>query len=107
MTIRIKFLGSLQYDLKQSSYSFQTQNEATMQEVVSELTKNPQFAELRTFFTEALEIKRSLLIFLNDLEIKRSLLIFLNDQEISVLDGMKTRVKAKDTISFIPVIHGG
>ncbi|MHA2075846.1 MAG: MoaD/ThiS family protein [Candidatus Hodarchaeales archaeon] len=94
MTIRIKFLGSLQYDLKQSSYSFQTQNEATMQEVVSELTKNPQFAELRTFFTEALEIKRSLLI-------------FLNDQEISVLDGMKTRVKAKDTISFIPVIHGG
>jgi molybdopterin converting factor small subunit len=65
-----------------------------MQEVVSELTKNPQFAELRTFFTEALEIKRSLLI-------------FLNDQEISVLDGMKTRVKAKDTISFIPVIHGG
>ena len=94
MTIRIKFLGSLQYDLKQSTYSFQAKNETTILEIVSELTKNPQFAELRTFFTEALETKRSILI-------------FHNDQEISVLDGMKTRVKAKDTISFIPVIHGG
>ena len=94
MTIRIKFLGSLQYDLKQSSYLFQTKKETTIRGVVSELTKNTQFTELKTFFTE-------------DLETKRSILIFHNDQEISALQGMTTRVKPKDTLSFIPVIHGG
>ncbi len=94
MIIRLKFLGSLQYDLKQQYLPYQISSEKSIREVVSELTQNPQFKELKSFFSESLDIKRSLLI-------------FLNEQEISVLDGMKTKVKAEDTIAFIPVIHGG
>ncbi|MFX1285122.1 MAG: MoaD/ThiS family protein [Promethearchaeota archaeon] len=94
MIIRLKFLGSLQYDLKQQNLPYQISSEKSVQEIVSELTQNPQFKELKSFFTESLEIKRSLLI-------------FINEQEISVLDGMKSKVKAEDIIAFIPVIHGG
>lgn len=94
MIIRLKFLGSLQYDLKQQYLSYQISQEKSVRDIVSELTRNPQFKELKSFFS-------------NSLDVKRSLLIFINEQEISVLDGMKTKVKAEDTIAFIPVIHGG
>ncbi len=94
MKIRIRFLGSLQYDIKQKSFNYQIKSEISIREIVSELIENPQFKELRSFFSESLDVKRSLLI-------------FRNDQEISALEGMTTKVKTDDTLSFIPVIHGG
>jgi len=94
MTIQIRFLGSLQYDLKQQSFTYQIHTESSIRDIVSELIEKPQFIELRSFFSESLDVKRSLLI-------------FRNDQEISALEGMKTKVKTDDTLSFIPVIHGG
>ncbi len=94
MTIQIRFLGSLQYDLKQQSFTYQIYTETSIRDIVSELIENPQFIELRSFFSESLDVKRSLLI-------------FRNDQEISALEGMTTKVRTDDTLSFIPVIHGG
>ncbi len=94
MIIRIKFLGSLQYDFKQQSFTYSIESGTSVHDIVSELIKNPQLTELKNFFSESLDVKRSLLI-------------FRNDQEISVLDGMKTIVHGDDTLSFIPVIHGG
>ncbi|MFX0014679.1 MAG: MoaD/ThiS family protein [Promethearchaeota archaeon] len=94
MKIRLKFLGSLRYDINQHYLSFQISSGNSVRDIVSELIKDSQFKELKSFFTESLDSKRSLLI-------------FINEQEISVLDGMKTKVNAEDTISFIPVIHGG
>ncbi|MFX0126404.1 MAG: MoaD/ThiS family protein [Candidatus Hodarchaeota archaeon] len=94
MIVRLQFLGSLQYDLKQQYLSYQIASETSLREIVSELTQDPQFKELKSFFSKSLEAKRSLLI-------------FINQQEISVLDGMNTKVKSEDTIAFIPVIHGG
>lgn len=94
MIIHLKFLGSLQYDLKQQQLSYQVSSERSLREIVSELTQDPQFKELKSFFSESMETKRSLIV-------------FINQQEISVLDGMNTKVKSDDTIAFIPVIHGG
>ncbi len=94
MKIQIKFLGSLQYDLKQQYLPYQISSEKSVLEIVRELTQNSQFKELKSFFTESLDVKRSILI-------------FVNDQSISVLDGMSTKLKANDTLVFIPVIHGG
>ncbi len=94
MKIHLKFLGSLQYDLKQQELSFTISSKKSIKEIVSELTQNPQFKELKSFFSESYDVKRSLIV-------------FINDQEISVLDGMSTEVKAEDTVTFIPVIHGG
>ena len=94
MKIRLKFLGSLQYDLKQHYLPYQISSEKSVREIVKELTQNPQFKELKSFFSESLHAKRSLLI-------------FINEQEISILDGMTTMVKANDMLTFIPVIHGG
>ncbi len=34
-------------------------------------------------------------------------LVFLNGNEISVLQGMETRLRDGDEITFIPVSHGG
>ena len=94
MIVRLQFLGSLQYDLKQQSLSYEISSEISLRKIVSELIKDPKFKELKGFFSESLETKRSLLV-------------FINQQEISVLDGMNTKVKGEDTIAFIPVIHGG
>ena len=34
-------------------------------------------------------------------------LILVNGREISVLNGLETKLKDKDEIVFVPVIHGG
>jgi len=34
-------------------------------------------------------------------------LILVNGKEISVLNGLETRLKDKDEIVFVPVVHGG
>jgi molybdopterin converting factor small subunit len=94
MNVRLQFLGSLQYDLKKQSLSYEISSEISIREIVAELVKDPKFKELKSFFSESLETKRSLIV-------------FINQQEISVLDGMDTKVKSEDTIAFIPVIHGG
>lgn len=94
MNVRLQFLGSLQYDIKQQPFSYEISSEISIREIVSELVKDPKFKELKSFFSESLEKRRSLLV-------------FINQQEISVLDGMDTKVKGEDTIAFIPVIHGG
>lgn len=36
-----------------------------------------------------------------------SLLIMVNGKEISVLNGLKTELKDKDTLKLIPASHGG
>ena len=94
MIVRLQFLGSLQYDLKQQTVLYQLSSEKTLRDIVSKLLQNPKFKELKSFFSETLETKRSLLV-------------FINQQEISVLDGINTEVRNEDTIAFIPVIHGG
>jgi molybdopterin converting factor small subunit len=66
----------------------------SVRSIVAALTQDPQYEELQSFFSETLEVKRSLLV-------------FLNDQEISALSGMDTLVEEDDTLAFIPVIHGG
>lgn len=73
---------------------FEITSKKSVREIVAELMKSPQFKDLLSFFTKTLEVKRSLLI-------------FINQQEISVLNGMDTEVREEDTIVFIPVIHGG
>ncbi len=94
MKIHIKFLGSLRHDLNRPSLLWPIETNTSVRSIVTVLTQDPQYQELRSFFSETTDVKRSLLI-------------FLNDQEISVLSGMETLVEEDDTLAFIPVIHGG
>ena len=95
MKIRLKFLGTLQYDLNQDETEWQlTLKSTTIKGIISELIQDSRYKELKTFFHKSLEVKRSLLI-------------FLNDQEISTLQGVETKLKDGDKLTFIPVIHGG
>jgi molybdopterin converting factor small subunit len=94
MKIQLKFLGSLQYDLNKKNFAWKISSEKSIYEIVTELLRDPLFKELKIFFSDSLEVKRSLLI-------------LINEQEISALEGMATKVKANDTLVFIPVIHGG
>ncbi|MHA1227737.1 MAG: MoaD/ThiS family protein [Candidatus Hodarchaeales archaeon] len=94
MIVYIRFLGSLKHDLFQETLSYQVSFGSTIREIVFGLIDDPKYSELKLYFSESFEKKRSLLI-------------FINDQEISALDGMATKVKENDNISFVPVVHGG
>ncbi|NHJ00688.1 MAG: hypothetical protein EAX86_01045 [Candidatus Heimdallarchaeota archaeon] len=95
MKVKLKFLGSLQYDFKQQSIEYSLSNaNHTLKDLLSELLLKQEFQLLRQYLSD-------------NLELKRSLLIFINDQEISALDGINTKIDANTMISFIPVIHGG
>ncbi|MHA1972389.1 MAG: MoaD/ThiS family protein [Candidatus Hodarchaeales archaeon] len=92
--VYLQFLGSLKHDLSQVTLSRQISSGNTLREIVFELINDPKYSELKLYFSESFEKKRSLLI-------------FINDQEISALDGMATKVKENDNVSFVPVVHGG
>ncbi|WP_455142954.1 MoaD/ThiS family protein [Candidatus Hodarchaeum mangrovi] len=94
MKIQLKFLGSLKYDIKKEKIEIEISPEMTIRDIIRKLLSNPSYIELSSFFSESLELKRSLLL-------------FVNEQEISALAGMSTKLKEKDVLSFIPVIHGG
>jgi len=95
MRIQLKFLGSLQYDLsKQTQDFFITKKDPILKDLLLELLSRNEFNLLSQFLSESLELKRSLLI-------------FINEQEISVLQGINTELEQNDLVSFIPVIHGG
>jgi len=40
-------------------------------------------------------------------EPRKTMLVLVNGREISVLNGLKTRVKDEDEVVFVPVVHGG
>ena len=92
--IQIKFLGSLRHDLDRPLLLWPIETNISIRSIVTALTQDSQYQELRSFFSETIDVKRSLLI-------------FLNDQEISVLSGMETLVSEDDTLTLIPVVHGG
>jgi len=94
MKIQLKFLGSLKYDINKERVEIEISSEMTIHDIVQKLLSTPSYEELNSFFSESLELKRSLLL-------------FVNEQEISALSGMSTKLKDKDVLSFIPVIHGG
>jgi molybdopterin converting factor small subunit len=94
MSIRIMFLGSLQYDLGQMEITFNLSKGSTIKSVVKELIEKEEFKDFQHFFTESYESTRSVLI-------------FINDQDITVLEGMDSPLQGGDKITFIPVVHGG
>ncbi len=94
MKVRVKFFGSLQHDLNQESIYWPISIDSTIRDLVKDLIQKTKYRDLQAFFYDSLEVKRSLLI-------------FLNDQEISTLNGITTKLREGDELTFIPVIHGG
>ena len=95
MRIQLKFLGSLQYDLNKQTHDYLImKKDPVLKDLLLELLSRNEFKLLNQYFSESLELKRSLLI-------------FINEQEISVLQGTNTKLEPNSLVSFIPVIHGG
>lgn len=94
MKIHLKFMGILKHDLNCKEMTIDISEDSCLKDIVGTLIKEKSFLSLKDFFKE-------------NLDLKRSLLIFVNDQEISVLEGMETKPDQNSLIVFIPAVHGG
>ena len=65
-----------------------------------------EFDDKATIYTLTHRLKAELFLGKDSFE-DINILILVNGREISVLDGHETALKNKDTISLIPVSHGG
>lgn len=93
MGIALKFIGALRRDSKANELVLESKN-CTLIELIDKLTK--QLPALRpNLLDEHLNPP------------KTNALILINGKEISVLDGLKSKVKDGDEVVFIPVVHGG
>lgn len=93
MGITLKFIGALRRDSKANELVLESKN-CTLIELIDKLTK--QLPALRpNLLDEHLNPP------------KTNALILINGKEISVLDGLKSKVKDGDEVVFIPVVHGG
>ncbi len=93
MPVTLKFIGALRRDSKGKELILETKT-CTLIELIDGVTK--QIPALRpNLLDERLNPP------------KTNALILINGKEISVLDGLKTKVKDGDEVVFIPVVHGG
>ncbi len=94
MKVYLKFMGILLHDLNCRELTLDISEGKSLRDVIEQLTSEKSFLPLKEFFKV-------------NLDLKRSLLIFINDQEISVLNGMDTELTENSLILFIPAVHGG
>ena len=93
MAITLKFIGALRRDSKANELSLESKD-CTLIELINKLTK--QVPALRVnLLDEHLDPPTT------------NALILVNGKEISVLNGLRTKVKNGDEVVFVPVVHGG
>ena len=87
MIVIIELVGTLKTLANAEKYSVELEEKTTISMLVRKL-KTEFFAD-KKFADES------------------NLLIILNGKEVSVLNGIQTELKNEDTVTFIPVAHGG
>ncbi len=94
MALKVKFVGALRHISGKTQLSVNTQEAATVQQLVETLSR--QIPELsHTLRSQELNDPRS------------NTLILVNGREISVLGGYEAQLEDGDEVVFIPVVHGG
>lgn len=93
MKVKIKFCGILK-------------NLVNKEKLIVDLTGEPSIWELiKTIVIMETKLEEILITSRGPPMI--NVLILVNGQEISALNGLKTLVKDRDTVIFVPVSHGG
>jgi len=92
--LTIKFIGALRHLSGKTEFTVSFQEVISIKELVSKITQ--EFPDLKhTFSDQELNDSRS------------NSLVLVNGREISVLSGYETKLKDRDEIVFVPVVHGG
>jgi len=94
MTLTVKLIGALKPAAGSDTITVNYRKGLSIKGLLKEVT------------TLAPELKRSLV----DPQLEDqglNALILLNSKEISALNGLDTKLKDKDEIVFVPVVHGG
>jgi molybdopterin synthase sulfur carrier subunit len=92
--LTIKFIGALRHLSGKTEFAVSFQEGISIKELVTKITQ--ESPELKhTFSDQELNDSRS------------NSLVLVNGREISVLNGYETKLKDRDEIVFVPVVHGG
>lgn len=94
MVITLKFLGALRHASGKDNVTLDCKENASVLEVVN-MASELAPALRRNLLDEQLETPTP------------NALILVNGREISVLNGLKTKVKDGDEVVFVPIVHGG
>jgi molybdopterin synthase sulfur carrier subunit len=94
MVIKVRFIGSLRSSAQKSKLELSPKEAATLKQLVNMVVE--LLPELRNALID---------VELNDP--RPNVLVLVNERDISVLEGLQTKIKDGDEVSFIPVVHGG
>jgi molybdopterin synthase sulfur carrier subunit len=92
--LTIKFIGALRHLSGKTEFIVSFQEGIAIKELVDKITQEIPGLK-HTFSDQELNDSRS------------NSLVLVNGREISVLNGYETKLKDKDEIVFVPVVHGG
>jgi len=93
--MNVKLLGIFRGISGRSELSIELKGDETVREVIQKIAEELPVEFKRVIIDPELNDPRP------------NALILLNGRDISVLEGLKTRVKNSDEITLIPVSHGG
>ncbi|MBS7633490.1 MoaD/ThiS family protein [Candidatus Bathyarchaeota archaeon] len=94
MEATVKFVGSLRTLTGKSKVTVHFTKEAPLKEIFKLLCDD--FPKLEQILGEQTLS-----------EAKSTMLMLVNEKEVSVLKGLETPIKEGDTITLVPVLHGG
>ncbi len=93
MPLKLRFLGSLRQACGKETFEVDYAGGSILDLVDKISKKTPELR--RNLLDEHLQ------------DPKPNALILVNGREISVLNGLSTKLKDRDEIVFVPVVHGG
>jgi len=94
MAITVRFIGAFRNFSRKTRFTIQTEKTITLRELINKTAKAMPRLE-KALIDSELEDPRP------------NALIIVNGKEISILNGLKTKIKDGDEVVFIPVLHGG
>jgi len=94
MRVTVKFVGAFRGMSGKSKLTFELKDATPLKQVIEEIAR--KLPKLEKILVDP-ELEDS----------RPNMLILVNGKEISVLNGLRTKIKDGDEIVLIPVVHGG
>jgi molybdopterin converting factor small subunit len=94
MGVKARFVGSLRSLSGEEIVTLEIQKSLSLKDIMEKITeKKPKLSGAFTLSQPE--------------KLRTAMLILVNGKEISVLKGLKTIIKNRDELVFVPVLHGG
>jgi len=96
LVVKVKLIGALTRLAGKSEVCLEATRSMAVSEAIGKICKKIAIPEFEQAIIDS-----------NSKTVGPHIIVLVNDRDTSVLQGLRTRIRSNDTITLIPVAHGG